>query len=767
MSNSSPSRTSSRSQTGVKYVKRTAKSTRQAPAEPSPTSGRRRSGRTLQTSTSSPVRTSNKRSRGSEAFDQEEYQDMKMRHEDNPQSQPDLENEQLQSQSPSNQLKASLSDPQRKSKRPEAHSRTTSPRLSSSAPEGKTDGQTPRPNSPSHRNDQEYLRIMEPSRLPELQPAQPNQPRHVVVHGTITARPFPCCFAPYNCNASFTSKNEWKRHISTKHIQLGFWRCDMCTPSPGLDHPVYNDFNRKDLFTQHLRRMHAPGSMVKDGELDPSTGPVPQPAVMQLTEDEILQIQKRCYRVLRTPPLESGCIFCTRHFHGPNSWDERLEHVGGHLERDRKNGMNCLDIASWRPDDELRNYLLREGIVEQDVRGNWRIGDGRPRRPTDIEPISNPPSATTGAGQSQSVASPQDQDSDGGMSKRRRGRPPKRYSESETPPVQRLAPQPLGEMRPRPSEHLAPPPMNHSPRTPGPLTPSDFRNQNTIRPSSRMETPGGTPQSAGTHTSGGHRMEQYHTIAPPPHSLAPQFAMSPGPSLPHIMPRTPTAFMSGHGPQQSPISMPQQPHQVSIAPAYHNVPPSSSREHLGPLTPRPEPGLANIAPAPASLPRDSQTHGLRPEQFPQGQVPAAIMGPNGPIPITPQQLASFSQNISTGQSHVSPTLQTAPAHAAATHQIPSTHPLAPTPPATLNHPNPLHAHRPTTPQSDQPGQPPNGGERVALTVEGAGQGRVGTPTPEIGAGVAGRDVNESFGSRERDGSDGGEEARRKYLNVVL
>ncbi|KAF2402926.1 hypothetical protein EJ06DRAFT_314812 [Trichodelitschia bisporula] len=247
-----------------------------------------------------------------------------------------------------------------------------------------------------------------------------------------SARPFPCCFLPYGCPAAFTSKNEWKRHISTKHIQLNFWRCDMCGSSPGIDVPVFNDFNRKDLFTQHLRRMH------------PSTVPVikdenttqPSTTTASIPDDQIALIQERCHRRLRYAPESSNCVFCPREFSGANSWEERLEHVGGHLERDRKNGSNCIDVSQWRDDPALRDYLLLEGIIEVDQRGGYRIGDGKPRRPVDIEGFQGQPSVATGGDQvkpdstpAAPTTEPASEESNG---KRRRGRPPKRYTEAET-----------------------------------------------------------------------------------------------------------------------------------------------------------------------------------------------------------------------------------------------------------------------------------------------------------------------------------------------
>ena len=264
--------------------------------------------------------------------------------------------------------------------------------------------------------------------------------------GPSVARPFPCTFAQYNCTAAFTSKNEWKRHISTKHIQLGFWRCDMCPPSAGIDQPVYNDFNRKDLFTQHLRRMHggAPAAPSKDAPQTPGSEQSP-PSTSQpsLTEDQIQEIQKRCYRQLRSPPPVSNCVLCPRTFSGPNSWEERLEHVGGHLERDRKNGGNAVDITTWRQDPALREYLLVEGIIEVDpVRCVWRIGDGKPKRDVNIMPqlpvspvafsLQHTPTGPP-PGASQASAITIDTESESSSGKRKRGRPAKRFSLNDPP----------------------------------------------------------------------------------------------------------------------------------------------------------------------------------------------------------------------------------------------------------------------------------------------------------------------------------------------
>lgn len=195
-------------------------------------------------------------------------------------------------------------------------------------------------------------------------------------------RPFPCPFAGYSCQATFASKNEWKRHVSTQHIRLGFWRCQLCPSSvDGGTTTSFNDFNRKDLFAQHLRRMHmapSPSSGNKGARSPPSKE-------NPITEDNMADFQAKCYQKLRDAPTSSSCLFCNRTFEGHGSWDERMEHVGRHFEKDKKGDARMYGIEQWREDPTLEAWLRREGLVELDDRGSWQLGDGAPRRATGNE----------------------------------------------------------------------------------------------------------------------------------------------------------------------------------------------------------------------------------------------------------------------------------------------------------------------------------------------------------------------------------------------
>ncbi|KAI9935029.1 hypothetical protein ASPWEDRAFT_44605 [Aspergillus wentii DTO 134E9] len=176
-------------------------------------------------------------------------------------------------------------------------------------------------------------------------------------------RLFVCSFAPYGCTSTFVSKNEWKRHVSSQHIQLGFYRCDIgacnvtskgkCRKGHAIGESSQpNDFNRKDLFTQHQRRMHAPWQDRKPRR-DPSD------EENQAFESQLEEVRKRCWHQQRQAPAHSTCGFCGKEFMGERSWDERMEHVGRHFEKEDKN-LEKEDLG-------LRDWAIREGIVQVDA----------------------------------------------------------------------------------------------------------------------------------------------------------------------------------------------------------------------------------------------------------------------------------------------------------------------------------------------------------------------------------------------------------------
>lgn len=158
------------------------------------------------------------------------------------------------------------------------------------------------------------------------------------------SRKFVCSFHHYGCPSTFASKNEWKRHVTSQHLQLGFYRCDIepCKISQPDGNRQPNDFNRKDLFTQHLRRMHSPWPARYE----------PKPQETSEFENSLEEIRQRCWQTQRQPPPRSRCGFCGRIF---ASWEERMEHVGKHYEQ--------RDVQPEAEDPDLREWAIQEGII--------------------------------------------------------------------------------------------------------------------------------------------------------------------------------------------------------------------------------------------------------------------------------------------------------------------------------------------------------------------------------------------------------------------
>ncbi|KAI1121917.1 hypothetical protein F5Y10DRAFT_255254 [Nemania abortiva] len=174
-------------------------------------------------------------------------------------------------------------------------------------------------------------------------------------------RPFPCAFSFAGCPSTFGSKNEWKRHIASQHLCLQYYRCSSC-PQSSVEGKG-NEFNRKDLFTQHLRRMHAPFAIKKALAKGDSKLQVEW-------ETHVKDMQQSCLVTRRRPPQSSACPKpdCASIFEGPTSWDEWTEHVGRHMEKGEADRLGV--------DRLLAKWALEEGIIERKEDGEYRLCSG-------------------------------------------------------------------------------------------------------------------------------------------------------------------------------------------------------------------------------------------------------------------------------------------------------------------------------------------------------------------------------------------------------
>ncbi|KEY70308.1 hypothetical protein S7711_07006 [Stachybotrys chartarum IBT 7711] len=146
-------------------------------------------------------------------------------------------------------------------------------------------------------------------------------------------RPFVCVFHYAGCASVFATKNEWKRHVASQHLALTYWLCtyDNCAQTKGpatqnrsTDLPSFGSiFNRKDLFTQHVRRMHQHEPKgVRSKEQTPEKN-----ERLRLMQEGALHERCQLPQYMKCPVQ-----LCSVDFHGAGAWDERMEHCARHLE---------------------------------------------------------------------------------------------------------------------------------------------------------------------------------------------------------------------------------------------------------------------------------------------------------------------------------------------------------------------------------------------------------------------------------------------------
>jgi hypothetical protein len=191
-------------------------------------------------------------------------------------------------------------------------------------------------------------------------------------------RPYVCTFSFAGCTSTFGNKNEWKRHVYSQHLNLQYWQCNVgacgqTKASPSKNSSTQsnrlkssgNDFNRKDLFTQHLRRMHSPFSVKRQQKKNPEW------------EDKVKELQNSCLKVRRTPPSKTKCPVrqCGQIFEGATSWDDRMEHVGRHLEKMTTigNGAASNEVIEQESDEFMIEWALTERIIERRPSGGYKL----------------------------------------------------------------------------------------------------------------------------------------------------------------------------------------------------------------------------------------------------------------------------------------------------------------------------------------------------------------------------------------------------------
>lgn len=210
----------------------------------------------------------------------------------------------------------------------------------------------------------------------------------------------PCVFAFMGCTSLWKSKNEWKRHAMTQHLLLESYCCRLCKRDDSaaangsakgkgklgkntawmmIDGQMGQVFNRKDLFTQHVKRMHAATFTKQCGKTGNSARD------KKAFEDWIkAQQEKARFRTGREALNTSVCPKpgCGCKFNGQKGWDDRLEHIWKHFDVE---GTCDFDIGGggmrlWAANNHfvvnsgdglvLENHIVENTASDEDAPGD-------------------------------------------------------------------------------------------------------------------------------------------------------------------------------------------------------------------------------------------------------------------------------------------------------------------------------------------------------------------------------------------------------------
>jgi len=212
-------------------------------------------------------------------------------------------------------------------------------------------------------------------------------------------RPFKCVFHFAGCTSTFASKNEWKRHVASQHMLLNYWLCEAgeCGRScSGAASPLHRSrskateslppsedsdtegarrsntptgaiFNRKDLYTLHVRRLHMPHSVMNETLLGDDRKRWEGSTLRRFQQDALRQR----YKLPET--MTCPTTGCGWEYHGPDAWDQRMEHVARHLEAAGQGREEQVVFGGDR-DKCLVEWASRKdvGIIKW-VEGSWEL----------------------------------------------------------------------------------------------------------------------------------------------------------------------------------------------------------------------------------------------------------------------------------------------------------------------------------------------------------------------------------------------------------
>ena len=147
-----------------------------------------------------------------------------------------------------------------------------------------------------------------------------------------SGKQFRCIFKYAGCDSSFGRKQDWKKHLTSRHDleHPAIYRCTR----PGCNQPADYVFSRKDHLKEHLKKIHHLNhdTSFPEGDLEKKNEP-------------------------RGVPDFLRCGFCTFQFRegGMSDWTKVLHHVSQHYAPN--------STENWDPYPEFAEWAKKESML--------------------------------------------------------------------------------------------------------------------------------------------------------------------------------------------------------------------------------------------------------------------------------------------------------------------------------------------------------------------------------------------------------------------
>jgi hypothetical protein len=136
-----------------------------------------------------------------------------------------------------------------------------------------------------------------------------------------------------------------------------------------MESPQGKSFNRKDLYDQHVKRLHTPMEL--------------RQAATPEWKERTAILRQQATRQRCTLPFYMKCpaSTCDSQFDGEKAWDERMEHVARHMEKAAA-GEEPAMCFGYVPDKSIVDWAETPGVdvIRRIPTGGWELCNQAKRR---------------------------------------------------------------------------------------------------------------------------------------------------------------------------------------------------------------------------------------------------------------------------------------------------------------------------------------------------------------------------------------------------